>query len=194
MVAFLPVCKRERAVAASQAVTMGGGSALGVGVSSITGVPVGVGSGVAVGAGRGVSVRESVFVAVGEGRGVSVGASGFVAVGEGREVGVGAPTLVALGAERELVSVGSIVSVGDGRVAEVDTMTGFAVPVGDERGVAVMADSPVVVRSSSGCRVGVGETDAGVVRIVVESALSVADGIEETNAVGENVVGAGSRA
>ncbi len=57
-----------------------------------------------------------------------------------------------------------------------------------------MADSLVVVRSSSGCRVGVGETDAGVVGIVVESALGVADGIEEINAVGENLVGAGARA
>jgi hypothetical protein len=89
MVAFTPVCRRERDAADSHTV-IAGASAIGVEVGSAIGVSVGDGRGVSVGGAmvvsggeeRGVSVRAAVFVAANVGRGVAVGSGAFVVVGD----------------------------------------------------------------------------------------------------------------
>jgi hypothetical protein len=88
-VALIPVCKRERAAAASQAVVTGCVASAGVDADSITGVPVDVGSG----------VREA------------ASAVGFVSAEEGTGVGLGVSASVVVGEVKESVSVDSIVGV-----------------------------------------------------------------------------------
>jgi hypothetical protein len=73
MVAFIPVCKRERAEAVSHAVAAGV-PAMRVDVDDMD---------VAVADGRGVALAAEMFVAVGEGRGIWVEVATFVAVGVG---------------------------------------------------------------------------------------------------------------
>ena len=170
--AFVPVCKRERAEAASQAVTVGGGSAIGVGVGAITAVAVGV-------EGR-VAVDAAGSVTVGEGRGVSVDTPVSVAVGEGRAVGVEAPKLVALGKESESIGVGSAVSVRVGSGVKVDSIAGLALVESDERGGAV--DSTSFVRVS--------DNGTDVSTTFVEISRAVAG---ETNSVGESELGEGAK-
>lgn len=110
IVALVPVCKRERAVAASQAVLADGVSVPGVGAASITAVSVGVGSGVAV------------------------DATGSVAVGDGERVTERVLTSVVVVEEIELAGTASIVSVGVDRETRVDvasTAAGFVAEVAE---------------------------------------------------------------
>jgi len=137
MIAFIPVCKRERDEAESHAEATGV-SAIGVGGEDVIGVAVEVGRGVAVGAAISVPVGEEIsitvgtdpFVAVGEGREVvvsaelstvTVGADPFAVTGEGVRASVG--TLVA-----GSVGVATEIDVGNGDVDEAGTVVGFAFP------------------------------------------------------------------
>jgi hypothetical protein len=147
ILAFVPVCKRERAEAASQAVIVDVLSSTGGEVDSLTGVPVGVA----------ISVCEV------------VGVAGFVAVGKGSEVGVGTPTLVALGRGRESVDVDSIVRVEDGCGVEVDSIAGLAIVVGEERGVVVASASLLAVESSIVSTVDVSDNDSNVTEELTEA-------------------------
>jgi hypothetical protein len=85
MVAFFPVCRRERAEAASHADATGV-TAVGVEVEDVAAVADGDGRGVAVGSGR--------LVSVGEARGVWVDTAAHVSVGEESGVRVNSDAMV----------------------------------------------------------------------------------------------------
>jgi hypothetical protein len=107
IVAFVPICKRERDVAASQT-SVGGSPAMGV--------AVGPGDGVAVGEAIGVGLGSEASVA-GGGGGVAVGSKILVSVDGGNGVHVGS--------ERSIVGViGRAVAVSGSEVGEAGTTVG----------------------------------------------------------------------
>ena len=77
---------------------------------------------------------------------------------------------------------------------DVDSTPEDPASVGETGEVVFVVDTFfVIVGGSICCSVGVCETDGVIVRIVVESMLAVAERFEETIAVGEMAVGAGTK-
>lgn len=164
IVAFVPVRKRERELAASQALSTTGGPITEVGVASIAGVAAGDG----MGAGEGVSV----LMAIGEASGVAVSGSSIVGVGEARGS----------------VGTDSTVPVSVGSTLAVDSIAGLTVEVCEEMCVVVVPDSLVPLGASIGGTAGVCEMGIDVSGTSVKFARIVAEEFEETISVGGNAV------
>jgi hypothetical protein len=165
IMAFVPVCKRERELAASHALSISGDPITGVGVASIAGF------------------------AAGDGRGAGEGVFVLIAVGEASAVATSGSSIVEVGEDRGPVGTDSIVSVGEGGKLSVNSISGITV---EERGV-VVPDSLVPLADSMGGTVGVCRMDMDVLGISVEFERIVAGGFEAIISEGENTVDSGTR-
>lgn len=143
--AFIPVCNRERAAAASQAVVVEGVSPTGVDVDWVVAVLVGEGSGVIVGVLGSVAVEATRAVGVGS----------MVWVGDEGEIEVESIAAVPLG---EGVGVDSMACVGDGDGMEVNVserLVGVArIAIGFASSVTEGVSGTVVEAAVRGCEAG----------------------------------------